>query len=69
LGGPWLHVSPKGSTCPSGEVEMRREGSGTFDNAEGLGRGGEMSPETPNVPETSPQGSGEIEFVIRALSG
>jgi hypothetical protein len=35
----------------------------------GLGRDGEMSPETPIVPEASPQGLGEIEFVVRALSG
>jgi hypothetical protein len=34
----------------------------------GLGRGGEMSNETPIVPEVSPQGSDEIEFVVRALS-
>jgi hypothetical protein len=35
----------------------------------GLGRGREMSPETPIVPEGSPRGSDEIEFVVRALSG
>jgi hypothetical protein len=35
----------------------------------GLGQCGEMSPETPIVPEASLQGSGEIEFVVRALSG
>jgi hypothetical protein len=35
----------------------------------GLGRDGEMSPKTPIVPEASLQGSGEIEFVIRVLSG
>jgi hypothetical protein len=35
----------------------------------GLGRDREMSPDTPIVPEVSPQGSGEIEFVVRTLSG
>jgi hypothetical protein len=35
----------------------------------GLGQCEEMSPETPIVPEASLQGSGEIEFVVRALSG
>jgi hypothetical protein len=35
----------------------------------GLGRGREMSPETPIMPEASPQGSGKIEFVVHALSG
>jgi hypothetical protein len=35
----------------------------------GLGRDGEISPETPIVPEASPQGSSEIEFVVHALSG
>jgi hypothetical protein len=34
-----------------------------------LGRDEEMLPETHIVPEASPQGSGEIEFVVRALSG
>jgi hypothetical protein len=31
---------------------------------QGLGRGGEISPEMPIVPEASPQGSGEIEFAV-----
>jgi hypothetical protein len=35
---------------------------------QGLGLGREMSPETPIVPEASPQGSGVIEFVVCALS-
>jgi hypothetical protein len=47
---------------------MHCEGSGAFDDAGGLGRGGEMSNETPIVPEVSPQGSGEIEFIVRTLS-
>jgi hypothetical protein len=33
----------------------------------GLGRGGEISPEMPIVPEASPQGSDEIEFAVCAL--
>jgi hypothetical protein len=36
---------------------------------QGLGRGREMSPKTPIVPEASPQGLGEIEFAVCALSG
>jgi hypothetical protein len=36
---------------------------------QGLGRGEEMSHEMPIVPEASPQGSGEIEFVVCASSG
>jgi hypothetical protein len=43
--------------------------SGAFDDARGLGRDAEMSLEMPIVPEASPQGSGEIGFVVRALSG
>jgi hypothetical protein len=31
---------------------------------QGLGRGGEISPETPIVPEASSQGLGEIEFAV-----
>jgi hypothetical protein len=35
LGPPWLPVLPEGSTFPSGEAEIRRGGSGTFDDAAG----------------------------------
>jgi hypothetical protein len=34
----------------------------------GLRQGEKMSPEAPVLPETSPQGSGGMEFVIRAAS-
>jgi hypothetical protein len=34
----------------------------------GFGRGGEMSPEMPIMPEASPQSSDKTEFAIRALS-
>jgi hypothetical protein len=34
-GPPWLPVLLEGSTCPSGEAETRRGGSGTFDDAVG----------------------------------
>jgi hypothetical protein len=34
-GAPWLPILPKGSTCPSGEAEMRRGGLGAFDDAAG----------------------------------
>jgi hypothetical protein len=66
------HGSPfllEGSTCPSGEAEMRRGGSSAFDDAMWLRRDREMSPETPIVPEASLQGSGEIELVVCVLSG
>jgi hypothetical protein len=33
----------------------------------GLGRGGEISPDMPIVPEASLQGSSEIEFAVYAL--
>jgi hypothetical protein len=35
LGAPWLPVLLGGSTCSSGEAEMRRGGSGAFDDATG----------------------------------
>jgi hypothetical protein len=35
----------------------------------GLKRGGEMSPEMPIMLKASPQGLGEIEFIVCALSG
>jgi hypothetical protein len=69
LGSLWLLVLPEGSTCPSGEGETCREGSGTIDDTRGLRRDREKSPEMPIVPEASPQGSGEMEFVVCALSG
>jgi hypothetical protein len=42
---------------PSGEAEMRRGGQAPLMTPRGLGRGREMSLETPIVPEASPQGS------------
>jgi hypothetical protein len=39
LGPPWPSALPMGSTCPLGEAETYREGSGAFDDAGGLGRG------------------------------
>jgi hypothetical protein len=55
--------------CPSGEAEMRRGGQVPLMTPRGLGQDGEMSPKMPIVPEASPQGSGEIGFVVRALGG
>jgi hypothetical protein len=43
-------------------------GSGALMTSWGLGRGGEMPPEMPISPETFSQGSGGMEFVVRALS-
>jgi hypothetical protein len=48
---------------------MHCGGSSAFGDAMGLRRDGEMSPETPIVPEASPQGSGEIELAVCVLSG
>jgi hypothetical protein len=59
-GPPWLPVLPAGSTCPLGKAKTCHRG---------LRRGGEMLPETPIILEASPQGSGEIEFVVCVLSG
>jgi hypothetical protein len=67
LGSPWLPILHEGSTCPSREAKIYRGGSSAFDDTIGLGRGGEISPETPIVPEASPQGSGEIEFAVHAF--
>jgi hypothetical protein len=63
------HIHPiGGSTCPSGEAEVSSGGWALSMTPRGLGRGGEMSPEVPISPETSLQGSGRMEFVIRAAS-
>jgi hypothetical protein len=35
LGAPVAPVLPEGSTCPSGEAETRRRGSGAFNDAAG----------------------------------
>jgi hypothetical protein len=51
-----------------GRGRSRLRASGALMTSRGLGRGGKMSPEVPISPETSPQGSGEMEFVVRATS-
>jgi hypothetical protein len=67
-GVPWLTILLEGYKCPSGEAEVTRGGRVLSMTPRGLGRGGEMSPEAPISPKTSPQGSGRMEFVVRAAS-
>jgi hypothetical protein len=67
-GGPWLPVLPEGSTCPLDEAEVRRGGRALLMTSRGLGRGRKMPPEAPISPETFPQGSGGMEFVVHAAS-
>jgi hypothetical protein len=62
LGGP--HGSPSCQRVP--HVPLR--GSGALMTSWGLGRGEEMLPEAPVSPKSFPQGSGGMEFVIRAPS-
>jgi hypothetical protein len=54
-------------------VSLRRDGSkpkgsGALMTSQGLERGKEMPPEAPISPETFPQGSGGMEFVVHASS-
>jgi hypothetical protein len=67
-GSPRLTVLLEGYTCPSGEAEVSREGRTLSMTLWGVGRGEGMSPEVPISPETSPQGSGKMEFVVRTAS-
>jgi hypothetical protein len=67
-GSLWLTVLLEGYMCPSGKVEGSHEGRALLMTPWGLGRGGGMSPKAPISPETSPQGSGRMEFVARAAS-
>jgi hypothetical protein len=67
-----LHGSPsclRVPCAPRARRERTAGGRAPLTTPRGLGRSGEMSPETPIVPEAPPQGSGEIQFVVRALSG
>jgi hypothetical protein len=68
LGGPWLPVLPEGSTCPSGEAEVR-EGVERFDDIMGAWVRQKLPPEAPMSPETFPHGSGGVEVDFRASSG
>jgi hypothetical protein len=69
LGPPWLPTLSEGSTCPLGETGTLRGGSGTFYDAGGLGRGGEISPEMPYRVRGLSARLGWDEFVVRTLSG
>jgi hypothetical protein len=68
LGPPWLPILSKGSTCPSGEAQIHRGGQVLLMTPWGLERGRTILPEAPISPETFPQGSGGMEFVVRASS-
>jgi hypothetical protein len=51
-----------------GRGGSKLRGLGTLLMSRGFGRGEKMSPEAPISPETFPQGSGGMEFVVRAIS-
>jgi hypothetical protein len=67
-GSAWLTVLPEGYTCPSGGVKVSHGGRALSMTPRGARRGGGMSPGVPISPETSPQGSGRMEFVVRTTS-
>jgi hypothetical protein len=56
-----LHVS-------LGRGKSKLRGSGAFDDITGARARQKMPPKAPISPETIPQGSGGMEFVIRASS-
>jgi hypothetical protein len=67
-GALWLLVLPEGSTCPSGEAEVR-EGVERFDDVMGARARQKLPHEAPMSPETFPHGSGGVEVDFRASSG
>jgi hypothetical protein len=50
LGAPWLPLLPEGSTCLSGEAEIRQGGRALLMTPWELGRGEKISPEVPISP-------------------
>jgi hypothetical protein len=67
---PWLGVPvayrlPRGLRVSLGQGGSKLGGRALLMMPQGLGRDGEISPETPIMPEAFLQGSGEIEFTIR----
>jgi hypothetical protein len=68
VGGPWLPALLEGSSCPSGEAEVRQGGQAFLMTSWGLEQGGKMSPKAPISFETFPQGSSGMEVVFHASS-
>jgi hypothetical protein len=62
LGSQWLPILPRVPRAPRARQKRVAGGQAPLMMLRGLRRGGEMSPETPIVPEASPQGSGVIEL-------
>jgi hypothetical protein len=67
-GGPVAHHLARGLHVSLGRDRSKLRGSVLLMTPRGLGRGGEMSPDTLISSETSPQGSGGMEFFVRAAS-
>jgi hypothetical protein len=68
LRAPVAHRLARGFHVSLGRGGSKLRGSDALMTSRGLGRGGKMPPEAPISPETSPQGSGGIEFVDRTTS-
>jgi hypothetical protein len=68
LGALMAHRLARGFHVSLGRGKSKLRGSNALMTSWGLGRGGKMPPEAPISPETSPQGSGGIEFVVHAAS-
>jgi hypothetical protein len=70
---PWLGVPVAHRLARRLHVSLGRDGSrprrsSALMMSRGFRRSGKMSPEVSISPETSPQGSGEMEFVVRVAS-
>jgi hypothetical protein len=68
LGPPMAHHLARGFHVSLGRGESKLRGLGALMMSRGLGRGRKMLLEAPISPETFPQGSSEMEFVVRAAS-
>jgi hypothetical protein len=67
-GPPWLPILPEGSTCPSGEAEVR-QGVERFDDIMGAQARRKLVLGAPISLETIPQGSDGMKVDFRAASG
>jgi hypothetical protein len=68
LGVPVAHRLARGFHVTLGRGGSKLRGLGALMTSRWLGRGRKKSAEAPISPETSPQGSGGMEFVVRATS-
>jgi hypothetical protein len=68
FGVPVAHCLARRLHVSLGRGGSKLRASSALMTSRGLGRGEKMSPEVPISPETSPQGSGEMKFVVRAAS-